>query len=265
MVEILDDFLKTSTVYAYYLPELDAIKVGFGDNPKARMANYCKAHELTANASSIQSWEIPAPSVASALESAIHKSLADAGFSRIDYASSNGRAVELFALNGRSYNEAVLYVADLLDTVTGRLVDRLGSNRVDIERRRQAEQRARQTKERLREQKDERERVKRAEFTAEWESGWDEFIRPWCELTSRCRNIRQSYKPPGMLFRLKHGDDCIPHYVKWHGYVELLTLLPSYFIASRKARGFRQKMSEKFGSRNNPSGWDMYQPCEKKE
>jgi len=260
----VEKFFKTSTVYAYHVPELNAVKVGFGDNPHARMTHYCKIHDLAANPASIKSWKIPATSIASALESAIHKGLEDAGISKIDYASSNGRAVELFSLEGISYNDAILYVADLLDTITGKLINQLGGNLADFERRQLAELKSRQTRERLREQKVEQERAKQAEIKIEWESGWNEFIRPWCELTSRCKNIRQSYKPPGMLYKLKHGDDCIPHYVKWHDYVELLALLPSYFFASRKARGFRVTMNEKYGYRNNPSGWDMYQPCEKK-
>jgi hypothetical protein len=239
MADTINNLLRNSTVYVYHVPDLDAIKVGFGDNSHVRMAHYCKNHELIADSSSIRSWKIPAVSIASALESAIHKGLKDAGFSKIDYVSQNGRAIELFSLNGGAYNDAVLYVTDLLDAITGKLVDQLGGSRVDAERRHQAEQRTRQTKARLHEQRAEQERLRLAEFTDEWEKGWDEFIRPWCELSSRYKNLRQNYKPPGMLYKLTHGDDLIPHFVKWHGYGELLYILSLYFCASRKARVFR--------------------------
>lgn len=264
----MDNLFRKSTVYAYHVRELDAIKVGFGENPNSRMINYCKTHNLSCHQSSLRSWKIPAPSVASALETAIHKGLEGAGFDRLDYTSQNGRAIELFALGGRNFNDAILYVAELLDVLTGKLISQLGSGRVEIERRKQSELRVIQRKEQFILKKRDREQARVAEFIAEWEDGFNEYIKPWSELLEESMSIRKNYKKPGIFYKIKHGEDIIPHYIEWNGYTKLLIILHPYFVECRKARKFRKYILDKYKQcirdKSNVYGFNLTRPCAKK-
>ena len=92
-------------VYTYYVPELNAIKIGHGSNPEARMDSYSYAHGFTPDHSSLRTWYCGANDPRT-LEGYVHNKI---GLRRLQYR----RATELFALNG-TYEQAVEKVDKLI-------------------------------------------------------------------------------------------------------------------------------------------------------
>ena len=70
-------------VYTYYVPELNAIKIGHGSNPEARMDSYSYAHGFTPDHSSLRTWYCGANDPRT-LEGYVHNKI---GLRRLQYQS----------------------------------------------------------------------------------------------------------------------------------------------------------------------------------
>lgn len=260
--DFIQDLLQSKHVYAYYVPSLDVIKVGFGDDAKNRMLNYCKNYGITPDISSLRSWEMPASALASAMETALHRGLHKAGFSRYMLQTKNGVAQELFALNGTPYVDAFLYITDIFDIVCKELVSKLHYNHTDTEKVRQrqkvfADKQRKQNHEAYLRNNTIMEE-KQILLDKEWAIGWDKYIKPWVNFVVTADKIRSSYKPP-LAVRFFGGDE-FSHFIKWSGFILLLELLPKTFIAERQAREFTAKFVKKYGY-TNPTDWNVSYPC----
>lgn len=100
--------IKTSNIYAYFVPSLNAIKVGYGDSSVQRMKSYVKQYGLDVAESSLRSWEIPVSGVAQTIESECHKTLLASGLERLSVFADEQEAQELFGLGDITY-EALDY------------------------------------------------------------------------------------------------------------------------------------------------------------
>jgi len=259
--DFIQDLLNSKHVYAYYVPALDVIKVGFGDDAKNRMLNYCKNYGIIPDISSLRSWEMPASALASAMETALHRGLHKAGFSRYILKTKNGVAQELFALNGTPYGDAFLYITDIFDIVCKELVSKLQYNHTDTEKVRQRQkvitdkQSERNREIYLKDQAIKKE--KQLLLDKEWDIGWTKHIKPWGDILKTADEIRSSYKPP-LAVRL-FGKDEFSYFVKWDGFKLLLELLPKTFIAERQARAFSAQFVKNHGF-IDPTNWSNYSP-----
>ena len=104
-------------VYAYFIPDLNAIKVGKGQDPEQRMRGYCKVHGLTADEGSLAVWAFDSDHKAREVERAIHRFLLDNGAHKLE--AGNG-AREVFHLGGKAYDEAVAWISrHLIEGVHG--------------------------------------------------------------------------------------------------------------------------------------------------
>jgi hypothetical protein len=102
-------------IYAYYLPDLHAIKVGHGENPARRQAEYSKYYGINSDRQSLIQWEIPTSGLSAHIESLCHNSLTDLGFSRLSIKVNDVEANEIFYLNEFEYKDACELVASEID------------------------------------------------------------------------------------------------------------------------------------------------------
>lgn len=121
--------LKNSTVYDYHVPNINAIKVGFGVNGKQRFASYSRQYSLSSVSKSLREWTLPATSIASAVETACHKALIQSGFDRLNYVIDEKEAKELFELGPHAYEDAVLVVAEAIQETINSLYEALGKQK----------------------------------------------------------------------------------------------------------------------------------------
>lgn len=110
-----DNLLQESTVYAFHIPSMNSIKVGFGADSRIRMKNYSRQYALSSSMISLPEWKLPSPSLASSIEAACHRALLDAGFCRVAYVVDEHEARELFDLGYHSYEEAIIVVAEAIE------------------------------------------------------------------------------------------------------------------------------------------------------
>jgi hypothetical protein len=104
-----------SFVYSYFIPSLNAIKVGFGDDPERRMYSYTRTYSIAADFTSLKTWEMPSAGVASNIESVCHQCLLTAGFERLNVTSGDAEANEIFHLREVSYQDAVEILIEEID------------------------------------------------------------------------------------------------------------------------------------------------------
>ena len=92
-------------LYTYHAPELNAIKIGRGNDPWKRMDDYSYHHGFRADHGSLQLWDCGENDPAF-LESYVHNNI---GLRQVKHR----RATELFALKG-SYEDAVAKIDQLI-------------------------------------------------------------------------------------------------------------------------------------------------------
>ena len=119
-----DDLLQESTVYAFHVPSMNAIKVGFGADGRTRMKNYSRQYALSSSAVSLREWKLPSPSLASSIETACHRALLNADFGRFAHVVDEREARELFDLGHHSYEEAVIVVAEAIEETINSLTEK---------------------------------------------------------------------------------------------------------------------------------------------
>lgn len=261
----INDLLQSKHVYAYYIPKLDVIKVGFGDNAKDRMLNYCRFYGLTPDSSSLRSWPMPAAALASTIETAIHRGLQQSGFPRHLLETQNGIAQELFRLSGTPCDEAFLYISEIIDLVSQELATRIQYNNTEVEKTRQKQKQFIQKKLAIKQkaelEKEAHKNEQQLHLDKEWSAGWESYIKPCAIAMEAAEKIYLSYKPSYMskLF----GGDTFSHFMKSHQYQLMLDLLPEAFLELRRARAFIAYIARKYQG-FQPTDWDIFTPFAKK-
>ena len=150
----IEDLLRESTVYAFHVPSMNTIKVGFGADGRTRMTNYSRQYALSSSAVSLREWKLPSPSLASAIETACHRALLNADFCRIAHVVDEREARELFDLGHHSYEEAVIVVAEAIEETINALHAALGRFKpLSQEKARQQRDEAQERRAAIREEK----------------------------------------------------------------------------------------------------------------
>jgi len=106
---------KPYFIYSYELPELKAIKVGYGENPYQRMISYTQKYNISANKNSLKKWEMPSSGIASNIEKSCHEILIKSDFKRVSLFSDDTEANEVFDLDNFSYDDAVSLIVEEID------------------------------------------------------------------------------------------------------------------------------------------------------
>lgn len=263
--DYLDGLLHASYVYAYYIPGIDSIKIGFGNDAKRRMIDYCRAYNLVPEHATLVAWEMPSPVIASALETAIHRGFKQVGFDLYVLDSSEKYPQELFSLNGKTHQDATLYISQIIQEVLREFSSRFNNDHVKLENTRNKQNQLRKKREELRienkllkaqKQKEieeeykkrklvniERHRPFQRKFEVEISLGWEEHISPWYTLTCKAADIIREYQNPGFFtsIKFKTKNDSVLHFMNWTGYGHLVKLLPPVLETSWCALDFVSK------------------------
>lgn len=263
--DYLDGLLSASYVYAYYIPEIDSIKIGFGNDAKRRMIDYCRTYNLVPEHATLVAWEMPSPVIASALETAIHRGFKQVGYDLYVLDSSEKDPQELFSLNGKRHQEATLYISQIIQEVLSEFASRFNNDYVKIENTRNSQNQLRKKRDGLRIEnellKDQRQKEIEEEykkinlvniekhrpfqrkFEVEISLGWEEHISPWYTITCKAADIIRGYQKPGFFKSLKFKTkyDSVLHFMEWAGYGHLVKLLPPVLETSWCALDFVAK------------------------
>lgn len=94
-------------IYIYHIPNLNAVKIGKGENPFGRMLDYAKLHALDVDAESLAFWDVGKR--ADKVERWLHRAV---NMPKVNVGKTN----EVFSLNGFAFPEAKTRIRDLLAT-----------------------------------------------------------------------------------------------------------------------------------------------------
>lgn len=257
---------KASCVYAYHVTSYDLIKVGYGDNPKGRLASYCAAYRITADNDSLRIWEFPAVGVASVIESAIHAALKEAGFDQRLLAANGQEAQELFELGSHSYHDALVIVAEAIENATRALLrDLKGKERAaSTERTKQRSDEIRREKVEEKRQAEETRRAtdaaQRQALTSKAKAGWNSEVQPWLNALQRAHTLMKQKSAMTSLFSIVSRRDSIDELRGRDIYPTMLKLIEDVFHAARRARAWRLALTREFGSNIRLEGIDLQFP-----
>lgn len=257
---------KKSYVYAYHVTSHQLIKVGFGESPRGRMASYCAAYGISADAGSLKSWDFPAAGIASVIEGAIHESLIDYGFERCNLAQGDQEAQELFHLGSHSYHDALEIVTEAIEKATRTLMGGMKGK----ERLTATERESRRRDEIRREKAEEKQRAdlvkKRAEadlcarMTAKAKAGWGSEVQPWLDALAKGKLLMQQRPAFAAITKLWTGRDEVDELRHREVYPAILKLIEEAFHATRRARAWRLRLVLEFGHDARPEGIDLQFP-----
>lgn len=250
-----EDLLRESTLYAYHVPGINAIKVGFGSDGRSRMKDYSRQYRLLPSDSSLRVWKLPSPSIASSIESACHKALLCAGFSRLNHVVDEHEAKELFALGKSTYDEGLLIVADAIEQTITALHVALGKHKPLCE-------------ERARQQKDAAQK-RRAALSAKREAQLAEVKKYWLSIAvtavqqrwqkesapfaKACDSAKEVYKEfprsQGFISSIFDGkkSDAV-RMLGWSHWPLIRSLIPVIFHEGRMAKRFYCEMRRVYGN-----------------
>lgn len=241
--------LQDSTVYAFHVPALNAIKVGFGADGRARMRDYSKRYDFKAVAVSLREWSLPASSLAAVVEAACHQALREASLTQVSRVVDDQEAQELFDLGPHSYEQAVLVVAaaieetvDSLHAALGKLKPRAGE---EARQRKEAAQRARTEAARVKLEAEQRE-FERAKGVLQ--ARWDTEMKPYVDWCDYAQTIYKQFShQQGFLDAALRGKRSFAtRMLAWESWPKLRDSTPHIFRASRRARAFRVEFRREF-------------------
>jgi hypothetical protein len=189
------DLLRGSTVYSFHVPSLNAIKVGFGTDGETRMRSYSRQYGVSPAAHTLREWKLPASSIASAIESACHAALIEAGLARIAHVVEGREAQELFGLGRHTYERATVVVAEAIETTIDSLRESLGTQKAKIQ--------AHEAQRRRYALRDERKNLRAAvealkidKETWTLQKAWPEFSGRYVLACGKAAALRAQFKPP---------------------------------------------------------------------
>lgn len=257
---------KKSYVYAYHVTSHGLIKVGFGENPKSRMASYCAAYGLNADSSSLKSWDFPAAGVASVIESAIHDSLIDYGFERCNFSAEDQEAQELFHLGSHTYQDALEIVYESIEKATRTLTagmktkERLTTTERDSRRLEEIRKEKAEEKRKTTLIKKQNEANQLATITEKAKSSWDSDVQPWLNFIKKGNLLMKQGSALSSITKLWKGRDAADDLRHREIYPEIVKLIHNTFHAARKARAWRLRLVVEFGRSTYPEGIDLQFP-----
>ena len=246
--------LQESTVYAFYVPALHAIKVGFGTDGRSRMLNYRRQYNLSASAISLREWKLPSPTLASSIEAACHRALLQSDFRRIAHLVDEREARELFELGPHSYEQAVILVAEAIEETVNSLYEALGRLQpLSQERARQQKQDAQRRRDAVRAEKQKIKEQEESRLVAlalpDIQRFWKTEVQPF---VVACQSARKLYKQfeyrQGILSSLWAGKQSAAIRLKAsHLYPAIKPFIPQIFHTGRRAKGFYCQMEQRYG------------------
>jgi len=148
-----------SFVYCYYLPKINSIKVGFGDDPKVRMVHYTRTYGLEADKRSLREWSLPIPAIANHIEKRCHEKFIDLGLHPKDIKNSESEAQEVFQLFNVSYDEAIEIVEEVVQDQIQELLAQLGARQKRIAKNKAQDEAREKFRARYKQDDEERERL----------------------------------------------------------------------------------------------------------
>ena len=246
--------LQESTVYAFHVPSLNAIKVGFGADGRSRMTHYSRQYKLSASAVSLREWKIPSPTIASSIEAACHKALLESDFKRIGHVIDEREAQELFELGLHTYEQAVIIVAEAIEQTVNSLYEALGSLQpLSKERARQQKENAQRKRSAIRAEKLKLKEEQDARLISaaipDIQSSWASEVQPFvvaCELARRL--WKQFDYHQGILSTFWAGkQSAATRLIASNLYPQIKPLIPQIFRTARRAKSFYCEMKKKHG------------------
>lgn len=249
-----ETLLQESTVYAFHVPSLNAIKVGFGADGRSRMTNYSRQYKLSASAITLREWKLPSPTIASSIEAACHKALRESDFMRIGHVVDEREAQELFDLGPHTYEQAVIIVAEAIEQTVNSLYEALGSLQpLSNEQARQQKENAQRRRIATREEKKRLEQEQEARFISaakpEIQSSWASEVQPFvvaCEVASRLS--KQFDYHQGVFSAFWAGKQSAATRLRASNlYPQIKALIPQIFSTGRRAKRFYCELKKKHG------------------
>lgn len=250
-----DRLLRKSTVYAFHVPNMNVIKVGFGTDGRSRMNNYSRQYGLLASAVSLREWKLPSPSLASSIETACHRALLEAGFGRVSHVVDEREANELFNLGHHAYEQAVLVVAEAIEETISSLYEELGKLKpLSQEKARQQKEEAQRRRYTIREEK---KKKKEDDENRLISAAAPEIQRRWCTdvepFAKACDDAKAVWKQfnnyQGLINSLWNGKQSAAFRMrKWEQWPLVKRLIPVILNSSRQAKAFYYEMNNKYGN-----------------
>jgi len=257
---------KKSYVYAYHVTSHGLIKVGFGDNPKSRMLSYCSTYGISADTKSLKSWDFPAASIASVIETAIHDALIESGFERHSLLMEDQEAQELFVLGSSTYQDALEIVTEAIEKSTRSLMtglrtkERLVATEKENLRREEIRKQKAEEKRRSNLYKEQVEAVLRQRMTERARATWASEVQPWLDCVEKAKQLMQQKSHFSGIANLWTGRDSVDQLRYRAIYPAILDLVSTAFHGMRRARAWRLKLVLEFGSSVYPEGVDLQFP-----
>ncbi|MDD5461767.1 MAG: hypothetical protein PHG00_09055 [Methylococcales bacterium] len=192
-----DKLLQQSTVYAFHVPSLNAIKVGFGTDGRTRMIHYSRQYRFSSSTVSLREWKLPSPKLASSIEIACHRALLQADFGRVSHVVDEREAKELFDLGHHTYEQAVIVVAEAIEVTISSLYEALGKIKpLSQEKARQQNEEAQRRRESIREekkkQKEENDNRIISAAASKIQQRWHLEVKPFVKASDSAKTARQS-------------------------------------------------------------------------
>lgn len=250
-----DDLLQESTVYAFHVPNMNSIKVGFGADGRARMKHYSRQYALSSSAVSLREWKLPSPSLASSIEAACHRALLHADFCRVAHAVDEREARELFELGHHSYEEAVIVVAEAIEETINSLHAALGKFKpVSQERARQQKDAAQKRRTAIHEEKKTRKEEEENRLinfaTPEIRQRWESEAAPFAKACDHAGVILKQFSGrQGFLSSMLNGQQSDAFRMRnWEQWPFIKRLILEIFHSARRAKSLYCEMEGRHGN-----------------
>lgn len=249
-----DHLLQESTVYAFHVPSMNSIKVGFGTDGRTRMKNYSRQYALLSSAVSLREWKLPSTSLASSIETACHRALLNADFYRVAHVVDEREARELFDLGHHSYEEAVLVVAEAIEETINSLHAALGKFKpLSQEKARQQKEDAQNRRAAIREEnkakKEEDENRLLNSASQEIELLWERYAAPFAKACDNARVVSKQFKySQGFISSMLNGKQSAVFRMRnWQQWPTIKRLIPEIFHSARRTKFFYSEMERQHG------------------
>lgn len=232
-----------SFVYSYFIPSLNAIKVGFGEDPERRMYSYTQMYSLSPDVSSLKVWEMPSAGVASNIETSCHQSLINAGLERLVISSGHAEANEIFHLREVQYSDA-------LDLLVEEIDDYLEYLRKSLEGKSFAKERGETKK------KDELQRARQvateqkiSEIEFDLKENYYKFYQPLIDEINRADQHWRSmpFEQRNKLTAIFKGWKSVSEaFFKWEGVKKCVDNVSPILRTARSAKSYYLKVTKKY-------------------
>jgi hypothetical protein len=232
---------KPNFIYSYYLPDINSIKVGHGDDPRQRMISYTKKYSVNPDYDSLKTWEMPSSGIASNIENSCHHVLIKSGFVRSKIFDDDNEANEIFELGDFSYADAVSLVVEEIDANINYLKKSLEGKSFG-EQHRQVKK-----SEEIKKKKEEKREEKIQSLMIEIKEGYEVYYSQYISVQKQSNKHLSTFKyqEVGLLERLTKGQKTqTEQFLEWSGLEKHISFVPKILKSSRIAREFFHHIHE---------------------